>query len=169
MSLMTKTDVLRIKANQVGANEIDILRAALLESQERYNKQSQDILSILQKYDERIETLEKVIASSNKKNALDIELALNNAADKILGQVKERVTLAIKSLDEVEKKIKEARQEAENSADSNEFKNFLQTFVIIVLAFVIGGYISNFLYGWWYDVPNKLTAVNDALYQILNR
>jgi len=70
MSLMTKTDVLRIKANQVGANEIDILRAALLESQERYNKQSQDILSILQKYDERIETLEKVIASSNKKKCV---------------------------------------------------------------------------------------------------
>lgn len=169
MSLMSKTDVLKIKAHQAEATEIDILKAALLESQERYNKQSKDILLILQRYEERIATLEKAVASSNEQKTLDIEVALKNATDKILRQVTERVNMVITSLDEVEEKIKEARQEAENKATDNEFKFFIQIFGMLILAFAVGGYISNFLYGWWYDVPDKLTAINNALYQILNR
>ena len=39
MSLMSKVDTLKAKAQQDGANELDLMRAALVESQERYNQQ----------------------------------------------------------------------------------------------------------------------------------
>ena len=38
MSLMSKVDVLKAKAEQDEANELDLMRAALVESQERYNQ-----------------------------------------------------------------------------------------------------------------------------------
>ena len=59
MSLMSKSDALRAKAQQEGASELDLMRAALVESQERYNKQAAEIALMLQKYDKRIEALEK--------------------------------------------------------------------------------------------------------------
>ena len=43
MSLMTKVDALKAKAEQDGANELDLMRAALVESQERYNQQAAQI------------------------------------------------------------------------------------------------------------------------------
>ena len=44
MSLMSKVDALKAKATQDGANELDLMRAALVESQERYNLSGPDRL-----------------------------------------------------------------------------------------------------------------------------
>ena len=40
---------------------------------------------------------------------------------------------------------------------------------LIVAAFAIGGYIANWAFGWWYDIPLKVDAINNALYQLLSK
>ena len=67
MSLMSKSDALRAKAQQEGASELDLMRAALVESQERYNKQAAEIALMLQRYDKRIEALELARKEIEKK------------------------------------------------------------------------------------------------------
>ena len=64
---MSKSDALKAKAQQEGASELDLMRAALVESQERYNKQAAEIALMLQGYDKRIEALEKAVEQSNEK------------------------------------------------------------------------------------------------------
>ena len=61
MSLMTKVDALKAKAEQDGANELDLMRAALVESQERYNQQAAQIALLLEKQNKRIEDYDKKI------------------------------------------------------------------------------------------------------------
>ena len=57
MSLMSKVDVLKAKAEQDEANELDLMRAALVESQERYNQQSAKISLLLEKLSSFLDVL----------------------------------------------------------------------------------------------------------------
>ena len=40
---------------------------------------------------------------------------------------------------------------------------------LVVVAFAIGGYIANWAIFKWYEIPTKVDAVNNALWQLLNR
>ena len=84
MSLMSKVDTLKAKAQQDGANELDLMRAALVESQERYNQQAAQIALMLQKYDKRIYALEKAVERSNEQKHLNIQSALETASQAVL-------------------------------------------------------------------------------------
>ena len=64
---MSKSDALKAKAQQEGASELDLMRDALVESQECYNKQAAEIAIMLQGYDKRIEAFEKAVEQSNEK------------------------------------------------------------------------------------------------------
>lgn len=168
MSLMSKREALQAKAQQEGAVEVDVLRAALLESQERYNEQAANISLILQKYEKRIEALEGAVSASNRQSASDISEALENAADAILDGVRGKVSEYVAEVEAATNKLKAAKEEKSRNDRWENVKIGLIIFGVIVAAFAIGGYFSNWLYGWWYDVPQKLDAINNAMWQLLN-
>lgn len=45
----------------------------------------------------------------------------------------------------------------------------LKELALVVVAFAIGGYIANWAIFKWYEIPTKVDAVNNALWQLLNR
>ena len=99
MSLMSKSDALRAKAQQEGASELDLMRAALVESQERYNKQAAEIALMLQKYDKRIEALEKAVKESNEQRSINILSALEKATEAIMEPMRGKSAELIATID----------------------------------------------------------------------
>ncbi len=104
MSLMSKSDALRPKAPQEGAREMDLMRAALVESQERYNKQAAEIALMLQKYDKRIEALEKAVRESNEQRSINILSALERATTTIMGPVEGKMSGLMNTIEEAGKR-----------------------------------------------------------------
>ena len=104
MSLMSKSDALKAKAQQEGANELDLMRAALVESQERYNKQAAEIALMLQKYDKRIEALEKAVRDSNEQRSINILSALERATTTIMGPVEGKMSGLMNTIEEAGKR-----------------------------------------------------------------
>lgn len=104
MSLMSKSDALKAKAQQEGANELDLMRAALVESQERYNKQAAEIALMLQKYDKRIEALEKAVRDSNEQRSINILSALEKATTAIMGPVEGKMSGLMNTIEEAGKR-----------------------------------------------------------------
>ena len=104
MSLMSKSDALRAKAQQEGASELDLMRAALVESQERYNKQAAEIALMLQKYDKRIEALEKAVKESNEQRSINILSALEKATEAIMEPMRGKSAELIATIDEAGKR-----------------------------------------------------------------
>ena len=176
MSLMSKREALRAKAQQEGAAEVDVLRAALLESQERYNEQAANIALTLSKYEKRIEALEGAVSASNKQRAVDVSAALEKAAGEILEGVGGKVAGYAA---EVEAATDRFRIVKEEKAQSDRLENIRWSAIIfgfVVGGFAIGGYIANWVWGWWYDVPqqvqgiaDKVNAINNGMWQLLNK
>ena len=51
----------------------------------------------------------------------------------------------------------------------NDAWEALKELALVVVAFAIGGYIANWAIFKWYEIPTKVDAVNNALWQLLNR
>ncbi len=107
MSLMSKVDTLKAKAQQDGANELDLMRAALVESQERYNQQAAQIALMLQKYDKRIEALEKAVKASNEEKSINILKALEKATEAIMEPMRGKSAELMSTIDEAGKRADE--------------------------------------------------------------
>ena len=153
-------EILKEKANVEGATEVDVLRAALAESQERYNEQVDNIA-------ERLQKLEKSIEQSNKQKTVDVSKALEDAAKAVLEKMQDKVTDYSK---EIERKTEKLRVAKEKKSADDEREGI--TLVGLVIASVIGGYIANYVWGLWYKLPQslkeleKLQTINDAVYLI---
>jgi len=104
MSLMSKVDTLKAKAQQDGANELDLMRAALVESQERYNQQAAQISLMLQRYDKRIEALEKAVKASNEEKSINISKALEKATEAIMEPMRGKSAELMSTIDEAGKR-----------------------------------------------------------------
>ena len=107
MSLMSKVDTLKAKAQQDGANELDLMRAALVESQERYNQQSAQIALLLEKQNKRIEALEKAVERSNEQKIINIQSALEKATEAVMEPMKGKSIELMATIDEAGKRADE--------------------------------------------------------------
>ena len=165
MSLMSKVDALKAKATQDGANELDLMRAALVESQERYNQQAAKITLMLQKYDKRIEALEAAVEASNRQKAINIQSAMNTASEAVLSNLKENIDKYKLEVDKATADLKTATKKKEKNETLEMIQFFGGAIAILAAAF----YIALYLYGRWFDTIGKLDAINNGIYQLLNK
>ena len=157
MSLMSKVDALKAKAEQDGANELDLMRAALVESQERYNQQAAQIALLLEKQNKRIEALERAVEQSNEQRQVNILTALKKASDALMEPMKGKIDAY----------VAEAKDEKEENDRWENIKWGTILFLGVAAAFALGGYLANMAWSAWYDVPEKIDALNNGIYQIL--
>ena len=104
MSLMSKVDALKAKATQDGANELDLMRAALVESQERYNQQAAQISLQLEKQNKRIEALERAVERSNEQKSINIQSALEKATEAVMEPMRGKSAELMATIDEASKR-----------------------------------------------------------------
>ena len=165
MSLMSKVDTLKAKAQQNGANELDLMRAALVESQERYNQQAAQIALMLQKYDKRIYALEKAVERSNEQKHLNIQSALETASQAVLEPIQSKSAAVIQELDEAEARMLKAKKDKERN-DNRELISFLGTLFVVVSASIL---LSNWIYWSFSSITDKVIAINNGMYQLLQK
>lgn len=156
---MSKSDALKAKAQQEGASELDLMRDALVESQECYNKQAAEIAIMLQGYDKRIEAFEKAVEQSNEKKRVSLS-ALEKASDSLMEPMKTKIDAYVGEMDKATAKFQVAEKEKEKNDRWENIKWVIYLFLGVAAAFALGGYIANMA---WYDVPEKLDALNNGI------
>ena len=139
---MSKSDALKAKAQQEGASELDLMRAALVESQERYNKQAAEIALMLQGYDKRIEVLEKAVEQSNEKKRVSLS-AIEKASDSLMEPMKTKIDAYVGEMDKATAKFQVAEKEKEKNDRWENIKWVIYLFLGVAAAFALGGYIAN--------------------------
>ena len=169
MSLMTKVDALKAKAEQDGANELDLMRAALVESQERYDQQAAQISLLLEKQNKRIEALERAVEQSNEQRQVNISTALKKASDALMEPMKRKIDAYVIEVDKATAKFQAAKNEKEENDSWENIKWGTILFLGVAAAFALGGYIANMAWSAWYDVPEKIDALNNGMYQLLQK
>lgn len=168
MSLMSVREKLNNAALEEGASKEDLLRAALAASNDRYEK-------LVQEQNARLDRLEAAVRASNEQKAIDVQGALKNAAEAILGDVRTESAAYIKAMDEAAARLNAAHKKKDDN-DKKEIAIFLAgVFGVVFAAF----YLSLLCYGWWYDIPEAvggitqhntlLEAINNGIYQLLQR
>ena len=165
MSLMSKVDTLKAKAQQDGANELDLMRAALVESQERYNQQAAQIALMLQKYDKRIYALEKAVERSNEQKHLNIQAALETASQAVLKPIQSKSSDVIQELDKAEARMLKAKKEADSSLLHEDIRVWGSLFVVFSAAILV----SNWVYWSFSSITDMVIAVNNGMYQLLQK
>ena len=166
MALKSRTEILNEGANADGASHEAILMAALNESQQEYKRLSGKLLLAFESYDKRIEALEAAVRASNTEKEQNYTEALKNASDTVLGDIQGKLGTLKAEVQQTVQELQGARKEKEKNETLEKIIAIL--FAVIVAAF----YVALLLYGWWYDIPEaigKLDAVNNGIYQLLNR
>lgn len=165
MSLMNKVDALKAKAEQDGANELDLMRAALVESQERYNQQAAKISLLLEKQNQRIEALERAVELSNKQKHLNIQAALETASQTVLKPIQSKSADVIQELDKAEARMLKAKKEADSSLLHEDIRFLGSLFVVFSVAVLL----SNWVYWSFSSITDMVIAVNNGMYQLLQK
>ena len=168
MALKSRTEILNEGANADGASNEAILMAALNESQQEYKRLSGKLLLAFESYDKRIEALEAAVRASNTEKEQNYTEALKNASDTVLGDIQGKLGTLKAEVQQTVQELQGARKEKEKNETLENIKIIAILFAVIVAAF----YVALLLYGWWYDIPEaigKLDAVNNGIYQLLNR
>lgn len=168
MSLRSKMQILDDNANSENATDNDILKAALVETQDKYNQLSAKLTMDM-------EALKAAVERSNREKDINIQSAMKNASEAILSDLKGVVDSYKAEVEQATERL----QAATKKKDDNEKKE-----MIIFLAGVFGVvfaafYLSLLCYGWWYDIPEAvggitnhntlLEAINNGIYQLLQR
>ena len=168
MSLRSKMQILDDNANSENATDSDILKAALVETQDKYNQLSAKLTMDM-------EALKAAVERSNREKDINIQSAMKNASEAILSDLKGVVDSYKAEVEQATERL----QAATKKKDDNEKKE-----MIIFLAGVFGVvfaafYLSLLCYGWWYDIPEAvggitnhntlLEAINNGIYQLLQR
>lgn len=165
MALKSRKEILNEAATAEGASNEAVLMAALNESQEEYKRLSGKLLLAFDSYDKRIEALEASVRASNTEKVQNYTEALRNASDAVLGDIQGELE-ALKG--EVQETVS-SLQEAKTKKDTNEKKEMIIFLVVVFFVVVAAFYVALLCYGWWYDVPEVLEAVNNGIYQLLQR
>ena len=158
MSLMSVREKLNNAALEDGASKEDLLRAALAASNDRYEK-------AVQEQNARLDRLEAAVRASNEQKDINLQEALKRASAAILEDVRTESAEYIKAMDAATARLNAAHKKKARNDAWEAFKEL----ALIVAAFAIGGYIANWAFGWWYDIPLKVDAINNALYQLLSK
>ena len=158
MSLLSEREKMIMAGKAPAATRDELLQAAILESNERYEQNAKEIITALNR-------LEAAVRASNEQRAIDVQGALKNAAEAILGDVRTESAAYIKAMDEAAARLNAAHKKKAR----NDAWEALKELALVVVAFAIGGYIANWAIFKWYEIPTKVDAVNNALWQLLNR
>lgn len=159
MSLMSVREKLNNAALEDGASKEDLLRAALAASNDRYEK-------AVQEQNARLDRLEAAVRASNEQKDMNIQEALKRASAAILEDVRTESAEYIKAMDAATARLNAAHKK---KARNDACREALKELALVVVAFAIGGYIANWAIFKWYEIPTKVDAVNNALWQLLNR
>ena len=124
---------------------------------------------MLQKYDKRIYALEKAVERSNEQKSINIQSALEKATEAILEPMKGKIDAYIAEVDTATAKFQVAKDKKEENDRWENIKWGTIFFLGLAAAFAIGGYISNVAWSAWYDVPEKIDAINNGIYQLLHK
>ena len=165
MSLMSKVDALKAKAEQDGADELDLMRAALVESQERYNQQAAQISLMLQRYDKRIEALERAVEQSNEQKHINMQTALEKASQAVLGPIRSKSADVIAELDKAEKRMLKAKE----AADRSERDETIRIGSFLFGIFFVATLFSSWVYWSFSSIPDMIQAINNGMYQLLQK
>jgi hypothetical protein len=123
------------------------------------------LLISFESYDKRIEALEAAVRTSNIEKAQNYTEALKTASETILGDIQGKLGTLKGEVQETVSSLQGARKK-KDSNDIKEMVFFLAgMFVVVVAAF----YVALVLYGWWYDIPEAVEAINNGIYQLLQR
>ena len=161
MSVREKREKLNNAALEDGASKEDLLRAALAASNDRYEK-------AVQEQNARLDRLEAAVRASNEQKDINLQEALKRASAAILEDVRTESAEYIKAMDAATAAT--ARLNAAHKKKArNDAWEALKELALVVVAFAIGGYIANWAIFKWYEIPTKVDAVNNALWQLLNR
>lgn len=168
MSLRSKMQILDDNANSENATDSDILKAALVETQDKYNQLSAKLTMDM-------EALKAAVERSNREKDINIQSAMKNASEAILSDLKGVVDSYKAEVEQATERLQAATKKKDDN-DKKEIAIFLAgVFGVVFAAF----YLSLLCYGWWYDIPEAvggitnhntlLEAINNGIYQLLQR
>ena len=168
MSLRSKMQILDDNANSENATDSDILKAALVETQDKYNQLSAKLTMDM-------EALKAAVERSNREKDINIQSAMKNASEAILSDLKGVVDSYKAEVEQATERLQAATKKKDDN-EKKEIAIFLAgVFGVVFAAF----YLSLLCYGWWYDIPEAvkgvtnhntmLEAINNGIYQLLNR
>lgn len=168
MSLRSKMQILDDNANSENATDSDILKAALVETQDKYNQLSAKLTMDM-------EALKAAVERSNREKDINIQSAMKNASEAILSDLKGVVDSYKAEVEQATERLQAATKKKDDN-DKKEMVMFLGgVFGVVFAAF----YLSLLCYGWWYDIPEAvggitnhntlLEAINNGIYQLLQR
>lgn len=168
MSFRSNREILQEKANSENATDLDILKAALYESQEQYNTLARAVLN-------RLEAVEQSVRQSNDLAYINIDSAVKESVNGITGQIQATTQKAVADIEQYEARLKEAMAKKQEN-DTKEVIIVLGAFAVICF---VAFYMALLCYGWWYDIPEAvqgvnnhnglLEAINNGIYQLLQR
>ena len=162
MSLLSEREKMIMAGKATDATRDELLRAAILESNERYEADAKEIIA-------ELKSLRAAVRASNEQRAIDVQEALKNASEAILEDVRGKVGEYIAAVEAATAKLQAAKAEKARNDRWENIKELFFVFAVIVAAFAIGGYIANYAWSAWYDVPEKLDALNNGMWQLLNK
>jgi hypothetical protein len=168
MSLRSKMQILDDNANSENATDSDILKAALVETQDKYNQLSAKLTMDM-------EALKAAVERSNREKDINIQSAMKNASEAILSDLKGVVDSYKAEVEQATERLQAATKKKDDN-EKKEIAIFLAgVFGVVFAAF----YLSLLCYGWWYDIPEAvggitqhntlLEAINNGIYQLLQR
>lgn len=169
MSLMSKQEALNARTERDGATELDLMRAALVESQERYNQQAAQISLMLQRYDKRIEALEKAVEQANLQKSINVSEALRGASETILRDLKGKIDSYAAEIDSNIAKLRETQQKVTQKKKSDDRRVEALIYVSVFVIASVGALIAIVVWGTWHDLPVKIDALNNGMYQLLQK
>lgn len=160
--------ILDDNANSENATDSDILKAALVETQDKYNQLSAKLTMDM-------EALKAAVERSNREKDINIQSAMKNASEAILSDLKGVVDSYKAEVEQATERLQAATKKKDDN-EKKEIAIFLAgVFGVVFAAF----YLSLLCYGWWYDIPEAvggitqhntlLEAINNGIYQLLQR
>jgi len=158
MSLLSEREKMIMAGKATDATRDELLRAAILESNERYEADAKEIIA-------ELKSLRAAVRASNEQKDMNIQEALKRASAAILEDVRTESAEYIKAMDAATARLNAAHKKKAR----NDAWEALKELALVVVAFAIGGYIANWAIFKWYEIPTKVDAVNNALWQLLNR
>ena len=117
MSFRSNREILQEKANSENATDLDILKAALYESQEQYNTLARAVLN-------RLEAVEQSVRQSNDLAYINIDSAVKESVNGITGQIQATTKKAVADIEKYENRLKEAMDKKQES-DTRDIIIFL--------------------------------------------
>ncbi|MFC2344292.1 hypothetical protein [Campylobacter sp.] len=131
MSLLSEREKMIMAGKATDATRDELLRAAILESNERYEADAKEIIA-------ELKSLRAAVRASNEQRAIDVQEALKNASEAILEDVRGKAGEYIAAVEAATAKLQAAKAEKARNDRWENIKELFFVFAVIVAAFAIG-------------------------------